>query len=49
MIINALSVLLFFWHCCSLCMTVTGTTQFRKTGGVEKAGIICNYVTCYKR
>ena len=32
----------------SLCKTVAGHPQFRKMGGVENAGNICNSVICYK-
>lgn len=47
--INVLRVLPPSLFCRSLCKTVTGQPQFRKNGGVKKAGIICNYVICYKK
>lgn len=56
--INVLRVLPPSLFCRSLCKTVTGQPQFfakrsdkadfRKSGGVENAGNICNSVICYK-
>lgn len=47
--INVLRVLHPSLFCRSLCKTVTGQPQFRKSGGgVENAGNICNSVICYK-
>lgn len=45
---NVLRVLPPSRFCCSLCVNVTERPQFRKTGGVENAGNICNYVICNK-
>lgn len=48
--INVLRVLPPSLFCRSLCKTVTGQPQFRKSGGggVENARNICNSVICYK-
>lgn len=55
---NVLRVLPPSLFCCSLCAIVTGRPQFfaersgeadyRKSGGVEIAGNVCNYVICNK-
>lgn len=44
---NIFRVLPLQGFCYSLCTTVTGILKFRKTGGVEESGKICNYVICY--